>query len=72
MSYYTNINYCQINIIFSLNSMIDRTKINDDDYISSFIDYNYIRNEINSKMILKIILKIILNFLFFSKISLCI
>lgn len=42
MSYYTNIYDCQIDIIISLNKMIDRTKIYDDDYISSFI-----RNEIN-------------------------
>jgi len=37
MSYYTYIDDCHEDIIYSLNEKIDRTKINDDDYITTFI-----------------------------------
>ena len=50
MSYYTNINDCQMDIIFSLNNKIDRTKIHDDDYITSFII-----NEINTTIYNKLL-----------------
>jgi len=47
MSYYTHTHDCQDDIIYSLNEKIDRTKINDDDYITKFINDNLI-NEINT------------------------
>jgi hypothetical protein len=43
MSYYTYTNDCYDDIIFSLNEKIDRTKINDDDYITTFINDNLIK-----------------------------
>ena len=37
MSYYTYTDDCHQDIIYSFNEKIDRTKINDDDYITTFI-----------------------------------
>lgn len=54
MSYYTNIDDCHQDIIFSLNGKIDRTKIYDDNYISSFIDDNLL-NEINTTIYNKLL-----------------
>jgi hypothetical protein len=50
MSYYT----CTDDIIDSLNEKIDRTKINDDDYITKFINDNLI-NEINTTIYNKLL-----------------
>ena len=54
MSYYTYTNDCYDDIIFSLNEKIDRTKINDDDYITTFINDNLI-NEINTTIYNKLL-----------------
>lgn len=47
MSYYNYPHDCHLDIIYSLNEKIDRTKINDDDYITTFIN-NSLINEINT------------------------
>jgi len=54
MSYYTYTNHCHQDIIYSLNEKIDRTKINDDDYITTFINDNLI-NEINTTIYNKLL-----------------
>jgi hypothetical protein len=55
MSYYTHIDDCHQDIIYSLNKKIDRTKINnDDDYITTFINDNLI-NEINTTIYNKLL-----------------
>jgi hypothetical protein len=54
MSYYTYTNDCYDDIIFSLNEKIDRTKINDDNYITKFINDNLI-NEINTTIYNKLL-----------------
>lgn len=54
MSYYTHTHDCQDDIIYSLNEKIDRTKINDDDYITTFINDNLI-NEINTTIYNKLL-----------------
>ena len=54
MSYYTYTNDCYDDIIYSLNEKIDRTKINDDDYITKFINDNLI-NEINTNIYNKLL-----------------
>ena len=54
MSYYTYTNHCYDDIIYSLNEKIDRTKINDDDYITKFINDNLI-NEINTTIYNKLL-----------------
>jgi hypothetical protein len=54
MSYYTHTHDCQDDIIYSLNEKIDRTKINDDDYITKFINDNLI-NEINTTIYNKLL-----------------
>ena len=54
MSYYTYIDDCHQDIIYSLNEKIDRTKINDDDYITTFINNNLI-NEINTTIYKKLL-----------------
>jgi hypothetical protein len=47
MSYYSNIEDCHQDIIYSLNNKIDKTNINDDDYITTFINDSLI-TEINT------------------------
>lgn len=54
MSYYTHTHDCQDDIIYSLNEKIDRTKINDDDYITTFINDNLL-NEINTTIYNKLL-----------------
>jgi len=54
MSYYTYTNDCYDDIIFSFNEKIDRTKINDDNYITKFINDNLI-NEINTTIYNKLL-----------------
>ena len=54
MSYYTYLDDCHQDIIYSLNEKIDRTKINDDDYITTFINNNLI-NEINTTIYKKLL-----------------
>jgi hypothetical protein len=54
MFYYTYIDDCHQDIIYSLNEKIDRTKINDDDYITTFINNNLI-NEINTTIYKKLL-----------------
>jgi hypothetical protein len=54
MSYYIHIHDCQEDIIYSLNEKIDRTKINDDNYITKFINDNLI-NEINTTIYNKLL-----------------
>jgi hypothetical protein len=54
MSYYTHFDDCHQDIIYSLNEKIDRTKINDDDYITTFINDNLI-NEINTTIYNKLL-----------------
>ncbi len=54
MSYYTYFDDCHQDIIYSLNEKIDRTKINDDDYITTFINDNLI-NEINTTIYNKLL-----------------
>jgi hypothetical protein len=54
MSYYTYIDDCHEDIIYSLNEKIDRTKINDDNYITTFINDNLI-NEINTTIYNKLL-----------------
>jgi hypothetical protein len=54
MSYYNYTNDCYDDIIYSLNEKIDRTKINDDDYITKFINDNLI-NEINTTIYNKLL-----------------
>lgn len=54
MSYYTYIDDCHQDIIYSLNEKIDRTKINDDDYVTTFINNNLI-NEINTTIYKKLL-----------------
>jgi hypothetical protein len=54
MSYYTYVDDCHQDIIYSLNEKIDRTKINDDDYITTFINDNLI-NEINTTIYNKLL-----------------
>jgi hypothetical protein len=54
MSYYTYVDDCHQDIIYSLNEKIDRTKINDDDYITTFINDNLI-NEINTTVYNKLL-----------------
>lgn len=46
MSYYTYIDDCHQDIIFSIYEKIDKTKINEDDYIITFIN-NSLKTEIN-------------------------
>jgi len=54
MSYYTYFDDCHQDIIYSLNEKIDRTKINDDNYITTFINDNLI-NEINTTIYNKLL-----------------
>jgi hypothetical protein len=54
MSYYKYVDDCHQDIIYSLNEKIDRTKINDDDYITTFINNNLI-NEINTTIYKKLL-----------------
>ena len=54
MSYYSYTHDCHQDIIYSLNEKIDRTKINDDDYITTFIN-NSLITEINSTIYNKLL-----------------
>jgi hypothetical protein len=51
MSYYTHFDDCHQDIIYSFNEKIDRTKINDDDYITTFINENEINTTIYNKLL---------------------
>jgi len=51
MSYYTYIDDCHQDIIYSLNEKIDRIKINDDDYITTLINENIINTTIYNKLL---------------------
>jgi TRAP-type uncharacterized transport system substrate-binding protein len=54
MSYYTHFDDCHQDIIDSLNEKIDRTKINNKNYITTFINDNLI-NEINTTIYNKLL-----------------
>ena len=54
MSYYNYTHDCHQDIIYSLYEKIDRTKINDDDYITTFIN-NSLITEINSTIYNKLL-----------------
>lgn len=54
MSYYTYIDDCHQDIIYSLYENIDKTKINDDDYITTFINDSLI-TEINTTIYNKLL-----------------
>lgn len=54
MSYYNYIDDCHQDIIYSLNEKIDKTKINDDDYIVRFINDSLI-TEINRNIYNKLL-----------------
>ena len=54
MSYYNYTQDCHQDIIYSLNEKIDRTKINDDDYITTFINDSLI-TEINTTIYNKLL-----------------
>ena len=54
MSYYTYMDDCHQDIIYSLYEKIDKTKINDDNYITTFIN-NSLITEINSTIYNKLL-----------------
>ena len=54
MSYYNYTHDCHQDIIYSLYEKIDKTKINDDDYITTFIN-NSLITEINSTIYNKLL-----------------
>ena len=58
MSYYNYTQDCHQDIIYSLNEKIDRTKINDDDYITTFIKLSLI-NVVMMMIILQHLLMIV-------------